>query len=134
MEDKYVLSEAPTMTIDRRIMGSLTAVTIVGLVGGLVYAGHLGGGGAPEADPSCSGACTTCPVAARGECPSPGACEADTAHINQDKCVKCLRCVQVAPEAYELDAATGTVRIRPDAPAEDVERGAQACPVHAVQH
>lgn len=87
----------------------------------------------------CTGQCADCPLAGTEQC---AAChesadartaEAQSAReVDAAKCIACGRCVQVAPDAYEIDPDTGKARIKDGAPADAIEAGARACPVGAI--
>lgn len=79
---------------------------------------------------TCSGDCSTCPHATAAE---GGNAEAGAApSVDQTRCVGCVRCVNVAPEAFRMNPETGRAEIIEGAPSESVERGAKACPVDAI--
>ncbi len=71
----------------------------------------------------------------RADCPNASACsttEAGCAGVDAEKCIGCVRCVNVSPEAFRMNSDTGKAEVIAGAPAEGIARGAQACPVHAV--
>jgi ferredoxin len=74
----------------------------------------------------CTGDCANCPNAAGG------AAEQECAAVDTERCIACVRCVNVSPEAFRMNPDTGKAEVIPGASAEDIARGAQACPVHAV--
>ena len=80
--------------------------------------------------PACTGECATCPHAQSEGCP-PGTV-ADGARVDPDKCIGCVRCVNIAPDAFEMNPETRKAEIVDGASAEDVARGAQACPASAI--
>ncbi|MGI5818509.1 MAG: ferredoxin [Armatimonadota bacterium] len=86
--------------------------------------------------PPCSGDCANCPAAKRANCPAAAAREqASTApSVDAERCVGCVRCVNVAPEAFRMNSETRKAEVIAGAPAAAIERGAKACPVDAVIH
>ena len=82
----------------------------------------------------CSGSCGDCPLAEDEKCPEAGGC--DEAHgeatVIAERCIRCLKCVIAAPDAYVVDDETGLAVIVPGASPENIERGADVCPVDAV--
>jgi len=83
----------------------------------------------------CTGECATCPHAGTEGCPvahQTPAASASESTLDTDKCIGCVRCVNVSPEAFRMNSETGKAELIPGAPAECVERGALACPVHAI--
>ncbi len=87
--------------------------------------------------PGCTGECADCPSAqiessATGATSEAAAESATGASVDAEKCVACVRCVNVAPEAFRMNPDTGKAEVIEGASAEDIARGAQACPVNAV--
>jgi len=72
----------------------------------------------------CSGQCEGC-SSAHAE-------SGESASVDAEKCVACVRCVNVAPNAFRMNPDTGKAEVIEGASAEDVALGAKACPVHAV--
>jgi ferredoxin len=87
--------------------------------------------GSCPSTPTC-GAAEACPV--DEGCPDAAACATvgDDASVDAERCIGCVRCVNVAPEAFRMNPETGKAEVIDGAPAEAVEHGAEACPVHAV--
>jgi ferredoxin len=83
----------------------------------------------------CSGECATCPHAAADSCPAVETDDAaaETAHVDQDRCIGCVRCVNVAPDAFRINPDTGKAELIDTAPADAIARGARACPVDAIE-
>lgn len=83
----------------------------------------------------CSGQCAGCPLAGTERCPAVkrGADAEECATVIADRCIGCVKCVRVAPEAYRMNPDTNKAEIIPGAPAEAIARGARACPVNAVR-
>lgn len=77
----------------------------------------------------CTGECATCPHAGTERCPAASASEPT---LDADRCIGCVRCVNVSPEAFRMNPETGKAELIPGAPVECVERGALACPVDAI--
>ena len=113
---------------------ALLAVMVVGVRGTVASSRGAGGAVAGIAAEDCSGDCATCPMASTDQCANCATAAADksAAHVDSTKCIGCAKCVKVAPEAYEMDADTGTAKIQDGASQEAIERGAKACPVGAV--
>ncbi len=124
----------------------LTALSILALVAIVVVASQEPGRqvatdqvavATAHPDEGCTGQCATCPNAKTEGYPGAATCEAVAqcpagASVDAEKCVGCVRCVNVSPEAFRMNPETGRAEVIPGASAEDIARGAQACPVHAV--
>lgn len=78
--------------------------------------------------------CATCPLRNTDECAcDSGECTTGPcAVVDAERCVGCARCVRVAPEAFRMNPETGRAEVIDGASVEDIERGAQACPVKAI--
>ncbi|MFW5868936.1 MAG: ferredoxin [Armatimonadota bacterium] len=83
---------------------------------------------------ACTGDCATCPR--KAECD-----ERETAvavdddskmTVDPERCIGCVRCVNVGPEAFRMNSETGKAEVIEGASAEDLHRGACACPVDAI--
>jgi ferredoxin len=87
-----------------------------------------------EAETGCSGDCATCTHAQTTPCPPDAVADsqASAAAVDADRCIGCVRCVNVAPEAFRMNPETRKAEIIAGASAEDIARGAQACPVDAI--
>jgi ferredoxin len=84
---------------------------------------------------ACSGNCDLCSPADTAPCPPAATDErpaSDTAQVDPKACVSCVRCANVAPEAFRMTPETRKAEVIDGAPAEAIERGAMACPVDAV--
>jgi ferredoxin len=134
----YRLEGAMSMKLNGRARIVVGIVVGLGLIAVTVIAAHE----IPRAEqvavapeqPECSGQCANCPLAGTEECPA-GNCSGDAeavAEVNADRCIGCGRCVHAAPEAYRMNSETGKAEVIEGAPAEAVERGAEACPVGAI--
>ena len=91
---------------------------------------------AQQAD-DCTGQCAGCPNAKVEGDPVDATDESaaestEDASVDTEKCIACVRCVNVAPEAFRMNPDTGKAEVIEGASAEDIARCAQACPVHAV--
>ncbi len=64
--------------------------------------------------------------------PAPAPAAATAAHVDQDACIGCGRCVDAAPDAFGMNSETGRAFVKPGASAASIEAGAAACPVDAV--
>jgi len=121
----------------RNVLGVAAAVALVAVT---VFAtgainGPDGGTTVVADQPHCTGQCASCPLAGTDACKAATdtACDAHAcAQVNADRCIGCGKCVRVAPEAFEINPETGKAEIRDGAPQDAVERGAQACPVGAI--
>lgn len=83
----------------------------------------------------CSQSCADCPLAGTEQCTgcaTASGTEQKKPYVDASKCVGCAKCVKVAPEAFEMDKESGKAKIKKDAPAEAIARGAAVCPVSAV--
>jgi ferredoxin len=88
--------------------------------------------GTHAALPPDTGSCEGCPYAGTADCPAATSSTAKP-YVDEDKCISCGKCVRVAPEAFEMDKQTKKAEIKPGAPAASIAKGANACPVGAVQ-
>ncbi|MGD2278765.1 MAG: ferredoxin [Candidatus Omnitrophota bacterium] len=54
--------------------------------------------------------------------------------VDQEKCIGCGLCAQVAPDIYEMqgDKAVAKVEEVPEDKADDAKNGAEQCPVDAI--
>ena len=127
------------MPVSRKLRMILTFLALFALVAVGVMAVQHGTAPEPIAQSvegtACSGDCANCPLAGSESCHrgDPGEAEAGSqATVDQERCIGCVRCVNVAPEAFEMDPETGKARVIEGAPAESIEHGARACPVDAV--
>jgi ferredoxin len=81
----------------------------------------------------CTGNCANCPYAESGTCHAGSAADdGPDAAIDEERCIGCARCVNVAPEAFEMNPDSGKAEVVEGAPQEAIERGAAACPVDAI--
>ena len=83
---------------------------------------------------TCSGDCATCPHAQSQPCPPEATDDAQSekAFVDAERCIGCVRCVNVSPEAFRMNPETRKAEVIDGAAAEDVSRGALACPVDAI--
>jgi len=85
---------------------------------------------------TCTGDCATCPNAQSHPCPpESGAADdepSETASVDTDRCIGCVRCVNVSPEAFRMDPETRKAEVIAGADPDAIARGAQACPVDAI--
>ncbi len=88
---------------------------------------------ADETETGCTGDCATCTHAESEPCPPHASDDGQTAaSVDAARCIGCVRCVNVAPEAFRMNPETRKAEVIADAPAESIARGAQACPVDAI--
>jgi len=89
---------------------------------------------ASEGDVACTGDCATCPHAQDQPCPPETTENEQTAvaRVDADKCIGCVGCVNVAPEAFRMNPETRKAEVVAGASAEDIQRGVKACPVDAI--
>lgn len=82
----------------------------------------------------CTGDCATCPNARTEPCPPGEAAETTSsdASVDADRCIGCVRCVNVAPEAFQMNPETRKAEVIDGAPADSIALGARACPVDAI--
>jgi ferredoxin len=87
----------------------------------------------PDAQ-ACTGDCDNCSHAHTKPCPPPADEQAtsEIARVDPDRCIGCVRCVNVAPRAFRMNPETSKAEVVDGAPADAIERGAIACPVDAV--
>jgi len=110
---------------------ALVVVLLSGVRGTVAAHRSADGAVAGIAAAECEQSCANCPLAGTEQCSS-CASEQSKAHVDASKCVGCAKCVKVAPEAFEMDKDSGKAKIKKDAPAEAIARGAAVCPVGAV--
>jgi len=83
--------------------------------------------------PACDGQCATCPHAGTENCPRATTGDGDAAPtVDADRCIGCVRCVNVAPGAFRIIPETGKAEVIEGASAAEIALGAKACPVNAV--
>lgn len=135
------------MELSKHLRVMLTAMACLALVA-VVFAGLQAaeGPGTVEApvteragETPCTGACATCPHADSTECDASGHVgdvreddEQNEASVDAERCIGCARCVNIAPEAFAMDSETKKAKVVEGASPEAVHRGAQACPVDAI--
>lgn len=54
--------------------------------------------------------------------------------IDEDECVGCESCVELCPEVFEFDEASGKAKvIKPDAADDCIEEAMESCPVECIK-
>ena len=112
----------------------LVVVLLVGVRTGVIAYRGADDGVAGTAPADWTGSCATCPLAGTPDCThcAPTPAEHTTPHVDASKCVGCGKCVEAAPDAFEMDAATRKAKVKDGAANQDIERGASVCPTNAV--
>ncbi|MGI5819353.1 MAG: ferredoxin [Armatimonadota bacterium] len=65
-------------------------------------------------------------------CARPSVLAAGRVTVIAERCIGCVRCVNVSPEAFQMNGA-GKAELLGNAPLNAAERGAEACPVDAIE-
>ena len=119
-----------------RIFGLLTGLALIAVAVVAIH-GSQQSAQTPAAvhqQDTCTGDCANCAHSQTHACPPDAADgeETDTSAVDAEKCIGCVRCVNVAPEAFRMNPETRKAEVIDDASAESIARGAQACPVDAI--
>lgn len=117
----------------RLIVGVIVAAALVGMAFAAIQSHHgtVSATVSPESgEVACGGDCATCPAARRDACSEAHARRTTEAvSVDPEKCVGCVRCVNVAPDAFWMNPETGKAEVREGASAESIALGIEACPV-----
>lgn len=121
----------PRYVLASVVAGVLIAVTVISALDAPVTSEQA----VAVAEKVCAGDCASCPAAVAEKCASTDQCSEaqEYATVIVERCVSCVKCVRVAPEAYRMNPTTKKAEIIPGAPPAAIERGARACPTNAVK-